>query len=302
MDQLIYIPPGAHFGKLTVIKFKGSIHNQGYYICKCDCGNETTVSSKDLRRGHTKSCGCIQNKNMDILSGTRFGKLTVIGYIDSTKHGKRRYLCKCDCGNETKVVVSNLLNGHTKSCGCYRHEVIPTGFKDMTGKRFGRLVIIERKEDSKKTVYWKCKCDCGNIVFVGGKELRNGHTKSCGCYNKVKRFKPEGVASFNRLFGAYKRSAKTKGRKFSLSAEEFEKLTSDNCFYCGAVPSSVMINKNGNGNLIYNGIDRVDNSKGYIPGNCVTCCTACNLAKREMSQEEFYAWVERVYAHSILKK
>lgn len=57
---------------------------------------------------------------------------------------------------------------------------------DLTGKRFGRLTVIERDYDPKKTkhkkyVYWKCVCDCGNKKSVGSQALRSGRTKSCGC-------------------------------------------------------------------------------------------------------------------------
>lgn len=67
---------------------------------------------------------------------------------------------------------------------------------DLTGDRFGRLVVIERADNDRKifrnpdgsvrriTNYprWKCKCDCGKIVTVYGHHLRAGLTKSCGCY------------------------------------------------------------------------------------------------------------------------
>ena len=59
---------------------------------------------------------------------------------------------------------------------------------DLTGKRFGRLVVV--REDSQRTnrgqVKWICQCDCGNIVSVRGGDLRNGHTQSCGCIYKGK--------------------------------------------------------------------------------------------------------------------
>lgn len=50
------------FGKLTVVKFVG-VKNGGdsLYECICDCGNTTIVPSNKLKRGHTKSCGCIQS-------------------------------------------------------------------------------------------------------------------------------------------------------------------------------------------------------------------------------------------------
>lgn len=60
---------------------------------------------------------------------------------------------------------------------------------DLTGRRFGRLVVIERDFEYQKNQkyarpYWKCRCDCGNIVTILGKSLREGKTKSCGCYSR----------------------------------------------------------------------------------------------------------------------
>ncbi|PEN79286.1 hypothetical protein CN544_21970 [Bacillus toyonensis] len=57
-------------------------------------------------------------------------------------------------------------------------------FIDLTGGKFGRLTVIE-KDESKKTSYWLCNCDCGTKnKSVNGYSLRNGKTISCGCYNR----------------------------------------------------------------------------------------------------------------------
>ena len=52
-----------------------------------------------------------------------------------------------------------------------------------------------------------------------------------------------------------------------------------------------------NGVFIYNGIDRLDPTRGYIAKNVVPCCKTCNVAKLRMSREEFLNWVWRVAAH-----
>lgn len=54
---------------------------------------------------------------------------------------------------------------------------------DLTGQRFGRLVAIEKVEGT-RPLKWMCRCDCGNMKSVRGCDLRNGHTKSCGCLHK----------------------------------------------------------------------------------------------------------------------
>ena len=58
-------------------------------------------------------------------------------------------------------------------------------FIDLTGKRFGRLVVIERKENTKQgRARWLCKCDCGNTTIVSSDSLNSGHTSSCDCLRR----------------------------------------------------------------------------------------------------------------------
>ena len=54
---------------------------------------------------------------------------------------------------------------------------------DLTGQKFGKLTALERVKNKnvKSGTYWRCQCDCGNIVCVNAGNLKNGHTKSCGC-------------------------------------------------------------------------------------------------------------------------
>ena len=56
------------------------------------------------------------------------------------------------------------------------------GFKDMTGRRFGRLLVVERAGSNKRGhARWLCICECGGSAIATGHHLRNGHTRSCGC-------------------------------------------------------------------------------------------------------------------------
>ncbi len=87
-------------------------------------------------------------------------------------------------------------------------------------------------------------------------------------------------------FNAYKRNSKVKGTLFDLPRELFDDLVTDNCFYCGSKP------------VVLNGIDRVDNSKGYFFGNVVTSCFDCNSGKGTKTRAEFESWVLRVVKHA----
>lgn len=56
-----------------------------------------------------------------------------------------------------------------------------TGLIEMTGRRFGRLVVLRRGPTATGGAHWICECDCGCTTRVGGLHLRSGKTRSCGC-------------------------------------------------------------------------------------------------------------------------
>ena len=171
---------GKQFGRLTVLQRAEPYTYPPYWVCKCECGNIKTIKGASLTSGRTKSCGCLKEQN---LIGKRFGYLTVIELLKNRAHNRqKRYRCLCDCGNYTNVNHSDLLSGNTKSCGCYNKKLSHERFIDIAGLRFGNLVVLEIGTGNVDGVlYWKCKCDCGNLVNVPSRNLREGKTISCGC-------------------------------------------------------------------------------------------------------------------------
>ena len=116
--------------------------------------------------------------NFNDLTGQLFGRLTVLS-IDHKGH-EVYWKCVCTCGKERVVAASRLLSGRASSCGCSKYS------DDLTGKRFGRLVTVERLfnyQGGGGTSY-RCVCDCGNEVVVSRQVLQSGHTTSCGCYHR----------------------------------------------------------------------------------------------------------------------
>lgn len=175
--------------------------------------------------------------------------------------------------------------------------------KDLSGKRFGRLVVLRRAENNKSgDAFWFCKCDCdGKEVKVKGGSLRSGKTQSCTCYQKEFASKQhsgyEGQAAETQCFNTYRHNARTRSIPFDLSKEDFLNLTKENCFYCGQEPSQVVEVHSKNGTYVYNGVDRVDSSKGYTLDNCVACCGTHNLMKLDMTSTEFVAACRSVVNH-----
>ncbi len=73
----------------------------------------------------------------------------------------------------------------------------------------------------------------------------------------------------------YRRNAKLRGLMFTLTREEHDKIVLGACVYCGLLAYPV------------NGIDRIDNSIGYILSNAASCCKKCNFMKGSLSSEDF---------------
>ncbi len=191
---------GKKFGRLTVLRqIEDYISPKGRYIakwlCECECGNVTEVAGYQLTSNRIKSCGCLMiEKAAEIgrgrlidLVGEKFGRLEVFERVSNFNQCVA-WRCRCSCGNEVVVTSTNLKNGSTKSCGCYLSEKITqVGYDnliDLEGKRFGRLVVLNREENDGTQPMWRCLCDCGKEVIVKGNNLRRGYTQSCGCYAK----------------------------------------------------------------------------------------------------------------------
>lgn len=127
--------------------------------------------------------GTASDKRKDY-TGMKFGYLTVVGMeYRKDKTGKSRTfaLCKCICGKEVIRQVDNLDPNRKSSCGCMKKKVMRDACrKDLTGHRFGRLVVKEMIWDERPT-RCKCECDCGNECEVIATQLTYGKTRSCGC-------------------------------------------------------------------------------------------------------------------------
>lgn len=124
---------GEKFGKLEALrKVNPHITSGGRYItmweCRCGCGNIAIVSSQKLRNGHTTSCGCNKQSNkggrFSDLTGRKFGRLTVLKYLDLHERTDKRkcWLCQCECGEIKSFAANKLINGTTLSCGCLKSE------------------------------------------------------------------------------------------------------------------------------------------------------------------------------------
>jgi len=130
----------------------------------------------------------------------------------------------------------------------------------------------------------KC-CDCKQIKplseFHRATSRRDGRGQNCkDCQrarNRAFQLRPH-----RRLY-RYVHSAKVRGLEFTLTPEQFMQFFDANCFYCGTLIEGI-------------GLDRRDNSIGYVASNCIPCCKYCNYMKRDMSESEFIARCKAIAA------
>lgn len=170
---------------------------------------------------------------------------------------------------------------------------------DITGNKYGNLTVVseseERAED--RSLRWKVVCSvCDGISYKTSSDLKRGRTSCLSiCKDNISINSP-----IKCIFSNYKRNANKRQLDFQLTFSEFKQMILRNCNYCSSPPRSFFKKKRGKVGVHYNGIDRVDSSKGYTVNNTVTCCKFCNLAKNRFSVEEFLEWIEHVKGQSTL--
>lgn len=144
------------------------------------------------------------------LKGQRFGRLIVLGESNQrTSDGRIMWDCLCSCGNHKTVSGKNLRKKLTQSCGCINKERMKEESskrieyaEDLTGKTFGRLIVIRKisLEQHGSNNMYLCQCQCGNTKQIKGASLLKGLTRSCGCLLSEKSSK-RAVKTFGHIDG-----------------------------------------------------------------------------------------------------
>lgn len=142
---------------------------------------------------------------------------------------------------------------------------------DLTGKTFGRLVVIERAANRGKEPGWLCQCVCGNQRIVRSSSLKSGMTTSCVCYRKellTKRNLKHSHSHRGRLTPEYRSWIAAKDRCFNPKRRRFKDYGGRGITMCQKWRDSfeaflAHIGPRSPGLTL----DRVDNNKNYEPGS-----------------------------------
>lgn len=203
-----------------------------------------------------------------------------------------------NCLNNKKTEQESIMKNIKPDCEmkeCRDIGKIKRNF-NFIGNRFGKLVVIKQYKGKRTLVDYIC--DCGTVKI--GAYLSNVKNQDAckHCHRRGIHRKELGESAFNNLFNSYKQNAKNREYEFLLTKNEFRILTKNQCFYCGKEPSQIARYRKYNGEYIYNGVDRMDNTKGYFLENSVSCCKFCNLTKNNTSFSEFIKWIRMVYKNT----
>ena len=139
---------------------------------------------------------------------------------------------------------------------------------DLTGNRYNNLVVLEKSRSEKGVVIWKCICDCGNITYVRGQNLKSGAVKSCGCLRKNAKPTLRHNMSNSRLYRVW---ASMKNRCYTPSHHSYNNYGGRGINVCDEWKNSsdAFIEwALDNGYSDDMTIERIDVNNDYCPENC----------------------------------
>jgi hypothetical protein len=311
---------GKVFGRLTVISQAppNSIEDKksgGYSNCICECGKTIIVRNTYLRKGGTRSYGCLASE--------------VRG--DNIRNSPR-------CQQQYDPIISiarNVWNKYSKEISfddfyrlsqqnCKYCNMQPSNFvKDNKNNTFifnGLDRINSNKQHTIDNVVPCCKiCNFAkrtqslksfinhiNMIINNNRPLieeyrEQSKNTSLDIFYDVRLYSLR--ASIHRAFTHYA----TKYSDGDLTIEQFYQLSQMNCYYCG---SELLNHRNeaanhsksmkrskyaiDTGNFVFNGLDRIDSNQKHNWNNVVPCCKNCNWAKNDLSLYDFLLWIEKL--------
>lgn len=221
--------------------------------------------------------------------GQSYNRWTVLERVSGT----RRYLCRCECGTTGSVFGPSLINGTSKSCGCYNREVAAARghaklrFPIKSGDVFARLTVV----DAAERLAIVCRCECGTERSYVASNLLAGITKSCGCLKResarTRTFK-HGVGNSDYKYRLW---STIKGKCFRTTHKDYQ-------YYGGrgitmharwikdyAQFATDLLSAIGERPSPQHSLDRIDNEGNYEPGNLRWATMAQQSANRRISRK-----------------
>jgi hypothetical protein len=171
---------------------------------------------------------------------------------------------------------------------------------DLIGKKFGKLLVIERAPNKKLQTCWKCKCECGKEKIVEADHLRSGRTQSCGCaqyqygenHRSWKGYKDIPQSHFRRI----KDNANNRNIPFEIKIKDVWELfikQNKKCVLSG-LPLDFTCGGRELKHLGTASLDRIDSTKGYVKGNVQWIHKDVNWMKQDYSNDYFLSMCQKI--------
>lgn len=191
-------------------------------------------------------------------------------------------------------------------------------------KKYNRLTIIQITDEFEPYTYNGkttkkpiviCLCDCGVKKKFRLESVRGGSTKSCGCLRdetSKKNMRQAQALQFRRppRLGSAMIVYRNAYNDGDIDFDTFVHMSQQNCFWCGKEPSNLCNpykynytnpqcyyteERKNDGDFVYNGLDRIDNTRGHDLDNVVTSCKDCNVGRMARTTDDFLSWIARIH-------
>jgi hypothetical protein len=208
------------------------------------------------------------------------------------KGGKEHTRCK-KCVNEVQSIYDHK-HGLSKK---YRHE--PK--EDLTGRKVGKLTVIENLGTINKRRYWMCECECGAKKKFLHTHLSLERVQSCGCIKKGNTnalWRGHGEISGNRWDMIKRRRRHAEEREFTITIEEVWDLFLKQNRKCALSGIELEFGKT-NKDSFTASLDRIDSTKGYTIDNVQWLHKHVNWMKNTFSQEYFVEMCKKITDHHV---
>lgn len=176
---------------------------------------------------------------------------------------------------------------------------------DISGQRFGTLMVVGFSHSASRSTYWKCRCDCGRFTTTARSNLRNPNHRSCGCLKDIVGKKSRQWRGCGDIpaswFSHLTSQARRRSIPVSVSLEylwDLFRSQGDLCALSG-LPLQFPDRYRDRGDKCTASLDRVDSSVGYTAGNVQWLHKDVNFMKHQLSQDRFLELCGSIFKHSV---